>query len=64
MSTTISFRDTLTNVTVHLELERGAIIPRVGNHISSPFNEEKVAIVSNVSINDAHRFEISCTDLK
>jgi hypothetical protein len=63
MSVTIHFKDTSTNKITSLEYEMGAVIPKSGDHIVSPFNAERTALVSEV-IGDGKRqpFSVLCAE--
>jgi hypothetical protein len=43
MSVPIHFKDTSTNKVTSLEYEMGAVIPKSGDHIVSPFNADRTA---------------------
>jgi hypothetical protein len=49
MSVTIHFKDTSTNNITSLEYEIGAVIPELGDYIVSPFNADRIALVSRVT---------------
>jgi hypothetical protein len=63
MSVTVHFKDTSTNKIASLEYEKGAVIPRTGDHIVSPFNTDRTALVSEV-IGDGKRspFSVLCAE--
>jgi len=63
MSVTVHFKDTSTNKITSLEYEIGAVIPNLGDHIVSPFNAERVALVSGVT-GDGKRqpFSVLCAE--
>jgi hypothetical protein len=58
MSVTVLFKDTSTNKTTSLEYEMGAVIPELGNYIVSPFNANRIALVSEVT-GDGNRNPLS-----
>jgi hypothetical protein len=45
----IHFKDTSTNKFTSLEYETGAVIPKSGDYIVSPFNADRTALVSDVT---------------
>jgi hypothetical protein len=49
MSVTVHFKDTSTNKVTSLEYQSGAVIPKSGDHIVSPFNADRTALVSEVT---------------
>jgi hypothetical protein len=49
MSVTVHFKDTSTNTITSLEYEMGAVIPELGDYIVSPFNADRIALVSEVT---------------
>ena len=49
MSVTVHFKDTSTNKITSLEYEMGAVIPKSGDHIVSPFNADRTAVVREVT---------------
>ena len=49
MSVTIHFKDTSINKITSLENEMGAVIPELGDYIVSPFNVDRIALVSEVT---------------
>ena len=49
MSVTVHFKDTSTNKITSLEYEMGAVIPELGDYIVSPFNADRIALVSQVT---------------
>jgi hypothetical protein len=49
MSVTVHFKDTFTNKITSLEYQIGAVIPKSGDHIVSPFNADRTALVSEVA---------------
>jgi hypothetical protein len=49
MSVTVQFKDTFTNKITSLEYQIGAVIPISGDHIVSPFNADRTALVSEVT---------------
>lgn len=49
MSVTVHFKDTSTNNITSLEYEIGAVIPELGDYIVSPFNADRIALVSRVT---------------
>jgi hypothetical protein len=63
MSVTVHFKDTSTNKITSLEYQIGAVIPKLGDHIVSPFNENRSALVSEV-IGDGKRqpFSVLCAE--
>ena len=63
MSVTVHFKDTSTNKVTSLEYQTGAVIPKSGDHIVSPFNTERTALVSEVS-GDGKRspFSVLCAE--
>jgi hypothetical protein len=63
MSVTVHFKDTSTNKTTSLEYEMGAVIPKSGDHIVSPFNADRTAVVREV-MGDGKRspFSILCAE--
>jgi hypothetical protein len=63
MSVTVHFKDTSTNKITSLEYVIGAAIPRLGDHIVSPFNAERTALVSEVT-GDGKRqpFSVLCAE--
>jgi hypothetical protein len=63
MSVTVHFKDTSTNKITSLEYQTGAVIPRSGDHIVSPFNADRTALVSEVT-GDGKRspFSVLCAE--
>ena len=63
MSVTIHFKDTSTNKITSLEYEMGAVIPELGDYIVSPFNADRIALVSQVT-GDGKRdpFSVLCEE--
>jgi hypothetical protein len=63
MSVTVHFKDTSTNKITSLEYQIGAVIPKSGDHIVSPFNADRTALVSEVT-GDGKRspFSILCAE--
>jgi hypothetical protein len=63
MSVTVHFKDTSTNKFISLEYQTGAVIPKTGDHIVSPFNAERTALVSDVT-GDGKRnpFSVLCAE--
>ena len=63
MSVTVHFKDTSTNKIMSLEYEIGAVIPKLGDHIVSPFNADRAALVSEVT-GDGKRqqFSVLCAE--
>ena len=63
MSVTVHFKDTSTKKTTSLEYQMGAVIPELGDYIVSPFNADRVALVSEVT-GDGKRnpFSILCAE--
>jgi len=64
MSVTVHFKDTSTNKITSLEYEKGAVIPKTGDHIVSPFNADRTALVSEVT-GDGKRnnpFSVLCAE--
>jgi hypothetical protein len=63
MSVTVHFKDTSTNKTTSLEYEMGAVIPKSGDHIVSPFNADRTAMVREVT-GDGKRspFSVLCAE--
>ena len=63
MSVTVHFKDTSTNNITSLEYEMGAVIPELGDYIVSPFNVDRIALVSEVA-GDGKRnpFSILCAE--
>ena len=63
MSVTVHFKDTSTNKITSLEYEMGAVIPELGNYIVSPFNADRIALVSQVT-GDGKRnpFSVLCEE--
>ena len=63
MSVTVHFKDSSTNKITSLEYEAGAVIPRKGDYVVSPFNAERTALVSDVS-GDGKRipFSVICAE--
>jgi hypothetical protein len=49
MSVTVHFKDTSTNNITSLEYEIGAVIPELGDYIVSPFNADRIALVSQIT---------------
>jgi len=49
MSVTVHFKDTSNKKITSLEYEIGAVIPKMGDHILSPFNADRTALVSEVT---------------
>ena len=63
MSVTVHFKDSSTNKITSLEYEIGAVIPKKGDYVVSPFNAERTALVSDVS-GDGKRipFSVVCAE--
>ncbi len=63
MSVTVHFKDTSTKKITSLEYEKGAVIPKMGDHIVSPFNSDRTALVSEVT-GDGKRnpFSVLCAE--
>ncbi len=63
MSVTVHFKDTSTNEITSLEYEMGAVIPKLGDYIVSPFNADRTALVSEVA-GDGKRqpFSVLCAE--
>ena len=63
MSVTVHFKDTSTNKVTSLEYEMGAVIPELGDYIVSPFNADRIALVSQVT-GDGKRnpFSVLCEE--
>jgi hypothetical protein len=63
MSVTVHFKDTSTNKITSLEYEIGNVIPKLGDHIVSPFNADRAALVSEVT-GDGKRqpFSVLCAE--
>jgi hypothetical protein len=63
MSVTVHFKDTFTNKTTSAENQIGAVIPKSGDHIVSPFNADRTALVSEVT-GDGKRspFSVLCAE--
>jgi hypothetical protein len=63
MSVTVHFKDTSTNKITSLEYETGAVIPKSGDYIVSPFNPDRTALVSEVA-GDGKRqpFSVLCAE--
>jgi hypothetical protein len=63
MSVTVHFKDTSTNKITSLEYEMGAVIPELGDYIVSPFNADRIALVSQVT-GDGKRdpFSVLCEE--
>ena len=63
MSVTVHFKDSSTSKITRLEYEIGAVIPKKGDHIVSPFNADRTALVYEVS-GDGKRspFEVLCAE--
>ena len=63
MSVTVHFKDTSTNNITSLEYEMGAVIPELGDYIVSPFNTDRIALVSQVT-GDGKRnpFSVLCEE--
>ena len=63
MSVTVHFKDTSTNEITSLEYEMGAVIPKLGDYIVSPFNTDRTALVSEVA-GDGKRqpFSVLCAE--
>jgi hypothetical protein len=63
MSVTVHFKDTSTNKITSLEYEMGAVIPELGDYIVSPFNADRIALVSQVT-GDGKRnpFSVLCAE--
>jgi hypothetical protein len=63
MSVTVHFKDTSTNKITSLEYEMGAVIPVLGDYIVSPFNADRIALVSQVT-GDGKRdpFSVLCEE--
>jgi hypothetical protein len=63
MSVTVHFKDTSSNKITSLEYQTGTVIPRLGDHIVSPFNADRTALVSEVA-GDGKRqpFSVLCAE--
>jgi hypothetical protein len=63
MSVTVHFKDTSTNKITSQEYQIGAVIPKLGDHIVSPFNADRSALVSEVT-GDGKRqpFSVLCAE--
>ena len=63
MSVTIHFKDTSTKKITSLEYPIGAVIPKSGDFIVNPFNDERTARVSEVT-GDGKRqpFSVLCAE--
>ncbi len=63
MSVTVHFKDTSTHKITSLEYEMGAVIPELGDYIVSPFNADRIALVSQVT-GDGKRnpFSVLCEE--
>ena len=63
MSVTVHFKDTSTNKITSLEYQVGAVIPELGDYIVSPFNADRIALVSEVT-GDGKRnpFSVLCEE--
>jgi hypothetical protein len=63
MSVTVHFKNTSTNKITSLEYEMGAVIPELGDYIVSPFNADRIALVSEVT-GDGKRnpFSVLCDE--
>ena len=63
MSVTIHFKDTSTNKVTSQEYESGAVVPKRGDYIVSPFNTDRTALVSEVT-GDGKRnpFSVLCAE--
>jgi hypothetical protein len=63
MSVTVHFKNTSTNKITSLEYEMGAVIPELGDYIVSPFNGDRIALVSQVT-GDGKRnpFSVLCEE--
>jgi hypothetical protein len=63
MSVTVHFKDTSTNKITSLEYEKGAVIPKKGDYIVSPFNADRTALVSELA-GDGKRnpFSVLCAE--
>ena len=63
MSVTVHFKDTSTNKITSLEYEMGAVIPVLGDYIVSPFNADRIALLSEVT-GDGKRspFSVLCAE--
>jgi len=63
MSVTVHFKNTSTNKITSLEYEMGAVIPELGDYIVSPFNADRIALVSQVT-GDGKRnpFSVLCDE--
>ena len=63
MSVTVHFKDTSTNKITSLEFNTGNVIPKMGDHIVSPFNADRTALVSEVT-GDGKRspFSVLCAE--
>jgi hypothetical protein len=63
MSVTVHFKDTSTNKITSLEYEMGAVIPELGDYIVSPFDADRIALVSQVT-GDGKRnpFSVLCEE--
>jgi hypothetical protein len=63
MSVTVHFKDSSTNKITSLEYEKGAVIPKKGDYVVSPFNPDRTALVSDVG-GDGKRipFSVVCAE--
>ena len=63
MSVTVHFKDTSTKKITSLEYQVGAVIPELGDYIVSPFNADRIALVSQVT-GDGKRnpFSVLCEE--
>jgi hypothetical protein len=63
MSVTVHLKNTSTNKITSLEYEMGAVIPELGDYIVSPFNADRIALVSEVT-GDGKRnpFSVLCDE--
>jgi hypothetical protein len=63
MSVTVHFKDGSSNKVTSLEYQIGAVIPKLGDHIVSPFNPDRTALVSEVT-GDGKRqpFSVLCAE--
>lgn len=63
MSGTVHLKDSSTNKITSLEYEIGAVIPKKGDYIVSPFNADRTALVYEIS-GDGKRspFEVLCAE--
>ncbi len=63
MSVTVHFKETASNKITSLEYQSGAVIPKSGDNIVSPFNADRTAVVREVT-GDGKRspFSILCAE--